>query len=129
MFDIPSIFDNNLLGAQALGAYIGGVFGDPDQDTRELMNAMSIGAMTAGWFRMPATIGTNILSQKQKQWLNQKTMGIVGNPNANSFRNLLSQLKDDKILGRMIAEGVNNAQDDQHVGIFFDALRRGRTHQ
>ena len=66
MFDIPSLFDDLMLGGDAIAAFAGGMFGDPDSETRELMSAMAIGAMTSMWFRAPHAIGTNLLSQKQK---------------------------------------------------------------
>ena len=125
-FDIPSLFSDTKLGFDAVSMYIGGLFGDPDSDVRELMRAMEIGAVTAGWFRMPATIAKNALSQKQMKALSEYTRGFV-NPEQDSFRNLLSQLKDDKILGRIVAEQSQNAQDDVHAGIFYDSLVRGRT--
>lgn len=126
MFDMPSFMDDTMLAADAVSAYIGGMFGDPDTDTKELMQAMAIGAMTAMWFRAPHAISTNLLSQKQKQKLVNHGAYFL-NPEADNFRGLLSQLKDDKILGKMISESAQAVQDDNHIGVFFDAAKRGRT--
>lgn len=127
MFDIPSLFDDLMLGGDAVAAFIGGSFGDPDDDTRQLMASMATGAITAMWFRAPHTIGTNLLSQNQKRKLVEKGYDFL-NPEADNIRGLFSLLKDDRILGNMISESQQSAQDDQHTGIFFDAFKRGRTY-
>jgi hypothetical protein len=103
MFDIPSLFDDLMLGGDAVAAYLGGSFGDPDDDTRQLMAAMATGAITAMWFRAPHTIGTNLLSQNQKRKLAEKGYDFL-NPEADNIRGLFSLLKDDRILGNMISE-------------------------
>ena len=108
MFNIPSIIDVNALGFQAVTNYLGINYDDVDNGTADLRKQMNIGAMTSLLF---------------------PRLGVFTNLNPNSkydnLRNLYQQIKADNMLGTLVAEGYGKAEDNDHVGVFTEALNRG----
>ena len=130
IFSLPSLIDTGTLAADAVAGYIGINFGDPDNGDDELRKSMEIGAMTALWFRAPHA-ATNLVSDKTRTRLNnyfaEKTNGWIGSENAvntENVRNLLAQFRNDKIIGKMVAENYGKNEDDEHVGLFFDSFSK-----
>lgn len=129
-FDLPSLIDTASLASDAVAGYIGINFGDPDNGSEELRKAMEIGAMTSMWFRAPHA-ATNLISDKTKtriqNYIAEKTNGWIGdeNPsNTENLRNLIAQLRNDKIIGKVVAENYGKNEDDEHVGLFFDSFSK-----
>lgn len=106
MFYIPSIFSDVRLASDAVSSYLGINFGDPDNGSDELRHAMNVGAITAMFFPMSHAV-TNLF-----------------NTNEDNVRNILSQMKNDKIIRKIVGENYGKAQDDDHIGIFFDAINK-----
>ena len=115
-FDTESVFNDARLALEAVGAYYGLNYGDPDNGSSELRKAMVIGAIAGGMGAHALGSLSNILSPNIADKLGT---------NPNNTRNLISQLRADSRLQELIASNYAAAQDDNHVGIFFKALQKG----
>ena len=105
-FDLPSVFEDAGLAFDALLAYWGMNFSDPDNSDTELIKAMNIGAVTGMMFGLGHTL-TNVMPTDQ-----------------DNVRNLVAQLRNDAVIRRIVAEQQAQRQDAEHVGIFFDSFSR-----
>ena len=123
MFALPSVLNTAELAADAIAGYLGINFGDPNNGDDELRRAMEIGAMTAMWFRAPH-MATNLLSNEMNERLNKYTLGLFGDTEHENVRNLIQQFKNDNVIGKVVAENYGRNQDDEHVGMFFDAFSK-----
>lgn len=116
-FYLPSVFDNQFLNADATAAYLGISSGDPDNGDAELRRSMEIGAMTGLLFRVPHNIKNLLTPYKENG-------GILNSSDKYSLRNTIAQLRNDNVIRSIAANNYQLAQDNDHVGIFFDAFRR-----
>lgn len=106
MFDLPSVFNDGALSLEALAAYIGVNFGDPENGSEELTRAMNIG-LTTGMLFGSATVFSNLVHTDR-----------------DNLRNLAAQLKNDNILRAIVGENYGKAEDDKKVGMFYDAMKK-----
>ena len=105
-FDLPSVFEDAGLAFDALRCYWGLNPSDPDNNNEELVKAMNIGAVTGMMFGLGHAF-TNIMPTDQ-----------------DNVRNLVAQLRNDSVIRRIVADQQQARQDDEHVGIFFDAFSK-----
>lgn len=117
-FYLPSVFNNQFLNADATAAYLGISPGDPDNGDAELRRSMEIGAMTGLLFRAPHHI-KNLLTPYKEDSTNP-----FNSSDKYSLRNTIAQLRNDNVIRSIAANNYQLAQDNDHVGIFFDAFRR-----
>lgn len=106
VFALPSVISDLDLAQSALGSYIGINFGDPDNGTAELRQAMNIGATTSLLFPNAGVL-TNVVKSKD-----------------DNLRNTLAQMRNDLTLRNLVKENYGKAQDRDHVGIFFNAMNK-----
>lgn len=106
VFDINSFISDLDLGANAVTAYLGINYGDPDNGDDDLRHAMNIGFAVSQLFKAP-----NVLSNLKKS-------------NADNLRNAIVQLRSDKQLIKLAADNYGRAQDQDHVGVFFEAMQK-----
>lgn len=117
-FYLPSILDNQLLNVQATAAYLGINPGDPDNGDAELRRSMEIGAMTSLLFRIPHNVKNLLAPYKEG------SASPFRSSDKYSLRNTIAQLKNDNVIRSVAANNYQLAQDNDHVGIFFDAFSR-----
>lgn len=117
-FYLPSVLDNQLLNAQATAAYLGINPGDPDNGDAELRRSMEIGAMTSLLFRIPHNVKNLLAPYKEG------SASPFRSSDKYSLRNTIAQLKNDNVIRSVAANNYQLAQDNDHVGIFFDAFSR-----
>lgn len=117
-FYLPSVFDNQFLNADAAAAYLGISSGDPDNGDAELRRSMEIGAMTGLLFRVPHNV-KNILTPYR-----EGSTSPFSSSDKYSLRNTVAQLRNDNVIRSIAANNYQLAQDNDHVGIFFDAFSR-----
>lgn len=106
LFDLPSVFNDGAVSLEALAAYIGINFGDPENGSGELKRAMNIG-LTTGMLFGSATVFSNLVHTDR-----------------DNLRNLAAQLKNDNILRAVVGENYGKAEDDRKVGMFYDAMKK-----
>lgn len=117
-FYLPSVFDNQFLNADAAAAYLGISSGDPDNGDAELRRSMEIGAMTGLLFRIPHNV-KNLLTPYKED-----STSPFSSSDKYSLRNTIAQLRNDNVIRSIAANNYQLAQDNDHVGIFFDAFSR-----
>lgn len=117
-FYLPSILDNQLLNVQATAAYLGINPGDPDNGDAELRRSMEIGAMTSLLFRIPHNVKNLLAPYKEG------SASPFRSSDKYSLRNTIAQLKNDNVIRSVAANNYQLAQDNDHVGIFFDAFSK-----
>ena len=105
-FDPGSFIDDLDLGANAALSYLGLNFGNPYNGDEDLRHAMNVGFAVSQMFRAPAA-----LSNLHKS-------------SDDNLRNAIAQLRTDRTLAKMVAENYGRIQDQDHVGIFFDAMQK-----
>lgn len=101
------MLDDTRLASDAVAAYLGINFGDTDNGSEELRKAMNIGAITGMIMSSAMSSVSNLVHSDEE-----------------NLRNTIAQLKNDGILKRIVGENFGKAQDDQHVGIFFDSFNK-----
>lgn len=117
-FYLPSVFDNQFLNVDAAAAYLGISSGDPDNGDAELRRSMEIGAMTGLLFRIPHSV-KNILAPYK-----ENSTSFIRSSDKYSLRNTVAQLRNDNVIRSIAANNYQLAQDNDHVGIFFEAFKR-----
>lgn len=117
-FYLPSVFDNQFLNADAAAAYLGISSGDPDNGDAELRRSMEIGAMTGLLFRIPHNVKNLLTPYKEG------STSPFSSSDKYSLRNTVAQLRNDNVIRSIAANNYKLAQDNDHVGIFFDAFSR-----
>ena len=105
-FDPGSFIDDLDLGANAALSYLGLNFGNPYNGDEDLRHAMNVGFAVSQMFRAPAA-----LSNLHKS-------------SDDNLRNAIAQLRTDRTLAKMVAENYGRIQDQDHAGIFFDAMQK-----
>ena len=115
VFNVPSVFENTKMAAQSVADYLGINFGNPDNGSEDIRKAMNAGAIQG---IMLGGIG-NVITNLADRDVSEK-LGI----NSDNIRNLVTRLKDDKIIKQIVAENYGKAEDNQHIGIFFDAYSK-----
>lgn len=106
---LASVLEDVHLATDAVAAYMGVLSGDPDNGSQQLRNAMQIGGITG------LMMGGGSL---------QLLSNIVPSEGNDNLRNLMAQIKNDRIMDILIGDHYGTAQDDQHLGIFYDALQK-----
>lgn len=108
-FNINDVIHDAKLASEAAAAYLGVLYGDPDNGSTQIKRAMQIGAAVGG---IMGVGGISLLTN---------ALPSTGYDNT---RNLIAQIKNDNELGRVIAEAYGTAQDDKHLDIFYDAFQK-----
>ena len=111
MFNLPSVFSDANLASDAIASYIGINFGDPDNGDDELRKAMNIGSVTGAMFHGVHQINPIV--------------NLLTSNDPNTLRYIVSQLKNDRILKRIVGENYGKAEDDAHIKIFNAHLDNG----
>ena len=109
MMPLASIFQDTHLATDAIAAYMGVLSGDPDNGAHQLRRAMQIGGITG---LMMGGGGLQLLSN------------ALPSENRDNLRNLIGQIKNDKIMDILVGDHYGVAQDDKHLEIFYDALQK-----
>lgn len=108
-FPMASILEDVNLATDAVAAYMGWLPGDPDNGSHQLRRAMQIGGITG------MLMGGGAF---------QAVSNIFPSNGKDNLRNLFAQIKNDKVMDILIGEHYGQAQDDKHLGIFYDALQK-----
>lgn len=108
-FPMASILEDVNLATDAVAAYMGILSGDPDNGAHQLRRAMQIGGITG------MLMGGGAL---------QSISNIFPSDGKDNLRNLFAQIKNDKVMDILVGDHYGTAQDDQHLGIFYDALQK-----
>lgn len=112
LFDFPSAFKDLDLATSAVFSYMGLNYGDPDNGSDELRNAMTTGALTGMIFSALYPMTINNIYRADMDPTN--------------LRALYRQFKNDAVLGKLVAENYNKEQDDAHIAAFYNAMdKRG----
>lgn len=109
MLPMASILEDVHLATDAVAAYMGWLPGDPDNGSHQLRRAMQIGGITG------MLMGGGAF---------QAVSNIFPSDGKDNLRNLFAQIKNDKIMDILVGDHYGTAQDDQHLGIFYDALQK-----
>ena len=109
MLPLGSILEDAHLATDAVAAYMGILSGDPDNGSHQLRRAMQIGGITG------MLMGGGAF---------QALSNVFPSEDKDNLRNLFAQIKNDKVIDILIGDHYGAAQDDQHLGIFYDALQR-----
>lgn len=109
MFSLPAILDDTQLASEAVAAYFGMLWGDPDNSNPQLKRAMQIGSVSGG---MSNTIGLRTLTN------------LLPSTGKDNIRDLIGQLRNDRFIGRLVGDAYGIAQDDNHMSIFYDAFSK-----
>ena len=107
LFNIPDVLDDIMISNQAIADYLGINYGDPDNGSEAIRKVMNIGAMVASMFPAAHKLATNIVPGDE-----------------NNIRNLSGQLKTDWVLNKIIGENYGRLEDQNHIGMFFDAFHK-----
>ena len=107
-FDLSEIYENVALSINGIGNLLGINTSDPDNADNELRKAFNIGFASSILF----SGGSHALKN------------IYGADESN-LSQLLIQLRDDSTIGKVVAEQQANTQDLVHLGMFYDAMKRG----
>jgi hypothetical protein len=89
VFNVHSVFENTKMASQSIADYLGVNFGNPDNGSEDIRKAMNAGAIQG---MMLGGIG-NVLTNLAGRDLLEK-LGV----NSDNIRNLVTRLKDDKII-------------------------------
>ena len=108
LFDINEVFDDAKLAAEAVAAYWGYNAWDTDLPLEQVRKAMNVGAVSSILFSKALSGSRNIISGD-----------IEG-----SIRDLHSQLKNDRVLGDIVANFYDKVQDQRHLELFVDAFTK-----
>ena len=95
MLNVPEIFANGDMSIQGLYAYMGLPGYDPDFSVENIRKAFNIGALSSGIFSGFLHALTNVRRSS-------------GNDN---IRGLMAQLRNDKVVGRMVGDMYGQVQD------------------
>lgn len=106
---LASVLEDVNLATDAVAAYMGVLSGDPDNGSHQLRRAMQIGGITG---LMMGGGGLQLLSN------------VLPSEGRDNIRNLIGQIKNDKIMDILVGDHYGVAQDDKHLGIFYDALQK-----
>ena len=106
---LASILEDVNLATDAVAAYMGILSGDPDNGSHQLRRAMQIGGITG---LMMGGGGLQLLSN------------VLPSEGRDNLRNLIGQIKNDKIMDILVGDQYGVAQDDKHLSIFYDALQK-----
>ena len=109
LLPMASILEDTNLATDAVAAYMGMLPGDPDNGSHQLRRAMQIGGITG------MLMGGGAF---------QAVSNIFPSNGKDNLRNLFAQIKNDKVMDILIGEHYGQAQDDKHLGIFYDALQK-----
>lgn len=115
VFQLPSIFNNLRMSAESVADYLGINFGNPDNATSDIRQAMNAGIVQGVLAFGLGGAMTNVLNRDQAE-----NLGI----NSDNTRNLISALKNDNIIKSLVGEHYGKAEDNNHIGIFFDAYSK-----
>lgn len=107
LFSLPSIFEDAMLADEAVFAYLGLLDGDPDNANPQLRRAMQIGLTTG------ALIGGGGI---------QVLTNALPSTGKDNIRNLVGQIRNDAVIGRLVGDTYGKAQDDSHMSMFYDAF-------
>ena len=107
MLNVPEIFANGDMSIQGLYAYMGLPGYDPDFSVENIRKAFNIGALSSGIFSGFLHGLTNVRRSS-------------GNEN---IRGLMAQLRNDKIVGRMVGDMYGQVQDQAHLETFYNAFK------
>lgn len=106
---MSSILEDVRLSTDAVAAYMGILSGDPDNGAHQLRRAMQIGGITG------MLMGGGAF---------QAVSNIFPSDGKDNLRNLFAQVKNDRVMDILVGDHYGVAQDDQHLGIFYDALQK-----
>lgn len=104
---LASIMEDTNLASDAVAAYFGILYGDPDNDSHQIRRAMQIGATTG---LLMGGISFGALSN------------VLPSTGKDNIRNLIGQIRNDKLIGRLVGEAYGTAQDDAHLDLFYKAF-------
>lgn len=95
------------LSAEAIADYLGINFGDEFNGDKSVRVAANLGAVASIY--IPAVLGG---------------MSNLHRSNANNLRNYFKQLKNDRVVKRILASNYQAVQDDAHLEMFIDAFHK-----
>lgn len=112
MFDTAEMLSALDLAGDAIANYIGVGVGDVDNGSQDLRKAMNIGFASSWLFSNVRHAANNI------NFLNADQTNV---------RELIKNLKTSNTIGQLVARNYEVAQDYQHAGIFYEALKKGKS--
>lgn len=109
MFDLDELSENIALTLNGIGNLFGINTSDPDNGSSELRKAFNVGFASSVLFSQVSHAANNIYGAHD-----------------DNLSQLLLKLKDDSTLGKIVAEQQENIQDLAHLGMFYDAMTKGK---
>lgn len=109
MFDLDELSENVALTLNGIGDLFGINTSDPDNGSSELRKAFNVGFASSVLFSQVSHAANNIYGAHE-----------------DNLSQLLLKLKDDSTLGKIVAEQQENIQDLAHLGMFYDAMTKGK---
>lgn len=104
-FSLQELSELPLMHGHVISAFLG--LGDPAEDD-EIVKSTIIGAFVGGLFPVFGSAVSNVSS----------------NPTNQNLRNLLTQLKNDKVMTGLLSEHFNGIGDQNRINLFLNALHR-----
>jgi hypothetical protein len=103
-FSITDVLDTPELAGNVVSAF----FGLNGKGDDEIVKTTVVGAFVGSLFPLAGSAITNFSS----------------NPNNNNFRNLIVQLKNDKVATKIISENFDKIADEKKTRLFIEAFNR-----
>ena len=104
MFNLSDALQNLELGKYSTEA----LFGMHDHGDDEIRKAMAIGFFISPLMGIGMNAVTNVSSSEYN----------------NNLRNLIGQLRTDKVLSKMVGENFKAQDDTEHMSIFYDMFKK-----
>lgn len=108
-FDLDEVGQDVLLSLNGIGNMLGINTSDPDNADNELRKSFNIGFASSILFSGLSHAKGNIIGQHD-----------------DNLSALMQQIRDDKVIGKVFAEQQSNIQDLTHLGIYYDAMTKGK---
>ena len=103
-FSITDVLDTPELAGNVVSAF----FGLNGKGDDEIVKTTVIGAFVGSLFPLAGSAITN----------------FSNNPNNNNFRNLITQLKNDRVATKLLSEDFDKIADEKRVRLFIEAFNR-----
>ena len=130
IFNLPEMFRDVELSTQAIADFLGVNFGDPDNGSSNVRRAMLVGFLASLGLPVGGSLASNAFGK------NGNIRGLVSQLRSDAraadmltmdnetIQKLKREVKDNKVLLKMIGDNLGGEQDDQRIGMFFDAFHR-----
>lgn len=133
MFNIPEVFQDVVLSGEAMSDLLGVNFGSPDNGSPDIRRAFAVGVLASMGIPAGGNVVSNLTGANEnnvrgliRQLKTDKAAGEMLDYDNLTIKNLIKEMKDDKVTLKMVGDALGGDQDQQRLGIFFDAMHRGK---